>query len=69
MINLTLILFIYMEQSSQILSSEAINSFTPEIKAQTEDLQAIRKEFEVQKAELNFFKAKRLKMESQMRRD
>jgi len=69
MINSTLILFIYMEQSSQILSSEAITSFTPEIKAQIEDLQAIRKEFEVQKAELNFFKAKRLKMESQMRRD
>jgi hypothetical protein len=58
-----------MEQSSQILSSDSITSFTPEIKAQIEDLQVIRKEFEVQKAELNFFKAKKLKIETLMRRD
>jgi hypothetical protein len=53
-----------MEQSSQILSSDSITSFTPEIKAQIEDLQAIRKEFEVQRAEINFFRAKKLKMQS-----
>jgi len=40
-----------------------------EIKAQIEDLTAIRKEFEVQKAELNFLKAKKLKIETLMRRD
>lgn len=40
-----------------------------EIKGQIEELTAIRKEFEVQKAELNFLKAKKLKIETLMRRD
>jgi hypothetical protein len=44
-------------------------ALTPEVKAWLEDLSAIRKEFEVQKAELNFFKAKKLKIETLMRRD
>lgn len=59
-----------MEQSSsKLLSSDLISSASPEIKAQIEDLSAIRKEFEDQKAELNFFKAKKLKIETLMRRD
>ena len=41
----------------------------PEIQQQLEDLKSIRKEFEVYKAELNFLKAKKLKMETLMRRD
>lgn len=60
-----------MEQSGNKLlsSSDLTSSASPEIKAQIEDLSAIRKEFEVQKAELNFFKAKKLKIETLMRRD
>ncbi len=60
-----------MEQSgTKLLSpSDLTSSANPEIKAQIEDLSSIRKEFEVQKAELNFFKAKKLKIETLMRRD
>ena len=46
----------------------SVNS-NPEIKQQLEDLKAIRDEFEVYKAELNFLKAKKLKIETLMRRD
>ncbi len=60
-----------MEQSGTKLLSpmDLTSSASPEIKAHIEDLSSIRKEFEVQKAELNFFKAKKLKIETLMRRD